>query len=182
MGTLAFHSDTPFNVVRIAILCAPQGTTDFMVDSINVPTVAGASYAVATSASPSDGGSTAGGGAYSNGSQVTVVATAKPGYAFVNWTEGGTVMSSSASYSFTASADRTLGANFSPRLAVTESAPDAIALSWPAPSAGFILQQNSACAPTGWVNVTATVNVVGGQNRVTVSPTVGNRFFRLFHP
>lgn len=127
-------------------------------------------YTVATSASPSDGGSTAGGGTYSNGSQVTVVATANPGYAFVNWREGGVVVSSSASYSFTANADRTLAANFTPRLAITASSPDAILLSWPAPSAGFILQQNSACAPTGWVDVSAPVNVVGGQNRVTISP------------
>src|SRR5262249_11782142 len=42
----------------------------------------------------------------------TVVATAGAGYSFVNWTENATVVSSSASYSFSVSANRNLVANF----------------------------------------------------------------------
>jgi hypothetical protein len=41
-----------------------------------------------------------------------VTATASTGYGFVNWTEGATVVSTDASYAFTANADRTLVANF----------------------------------------------------------------------
>ena len=45
------------------------------------------------------------------GSPVTVVAVANAGYAFVNWTEGGS-RSATASYSFPAGANRSLVANF----------------------------------------------------------------------
>jgi len=69
-------------------------------------------YTISTSASPVAGGGTSGGGTYNSGASVTVVATANAGYKFVNWTEGGAVVSTSASYTFTASANRTLVANF----------------------------------------------------------------------
>lgn len=67
---------------------------------------------IATSASPPGGGSTTGGGVFSMGASVTVVATANPDYVFLNWTEGGAEVSTLASYTFTASASRTLVANF----------------------------------------------------------------------
>jgi hypothetical protein len=70
---------------------------------------------ITTSASPSAGGTTSGGGTVTSGGSVTVVASANAGYNFVNWTEGGAVVSSSASYNFTASANRTLVANFVPK-------------------------------------------------------------------
>ena len=55
---------------------------------------------------------------------VTVTATPSTGYNFVNWTEGATVVSTSASYTFTASGNRTLVANFTqvPTYAITTSA------------------------------------------------------------
>jgi hypothetical protein len=67
---------------------------------------------VTTSASPPEGGSTAGDGDYATGTIVTVVATANPGFAFVNWTDGGTIVSTSPSYDFTADVNRDLIANF----------------------------------------------------------------------
>ncbi|MGD1019973.1 MAG: hypothetical protein ABSA12_11725 [Verrucomicrobiia bacterium] len=70
-------------------------------------------YMIGTGSSPTGGGSTSGGGTVSCGSNVTVTATANACYQFVNWTEGGTVVSTSASYTFTAGANRTLVANFS---------------------------------------------------------------------
>jgi hypothetical protein len=70
------------------------------------------SYTIATSASPSLGGSTGGGGTKVIGTNVTVIATPNSGYRFVNWTEGGGVVSTSASYAFTASVNRTPVANF----------------------------------------------------------------------
>jgi hypothetical protein len=71
------------------------------------------SYTISTSSSPTAGGSTSGGGSYTSGSTVTVTATANSCYSFVNWTENGSEVSTSSSYSFTASANRTLVANFS---------------------------------------------------------------------
>ncbi len=69
-------------------------------------------YTLSTSAFPTAGGTTAGGGTFVSGSSKTVTATANTGYTFANWTENGTVVSALASYTFTLSANRTLVANF----------------------------------------------------------------------
>ena len=70
------------------------------------------SYSVAVSASPSSAGKVAGGGTFASGGSDTVTATANSGYAFTNWTENGTVVSTAASYTFTLTANRNLVANF----------------------------------------------------------------------
>jgi hypothetical protein len=74
-------------------------------------------YAIAVSASPPAGGSASGGGSFPFGTSLAVNATANTGYAFVNWTEGGSEVSSSASYSFSVTGPRTLVANFDRRTA-----------------------------------------------------------------
>ena len=71
-----------------------------------------ASYSINTGANPSNGGSVSGGGSYQQGSSCTVTATATPGYVFINWMEDGTVVSTSATYSFTVTGNRNLVANF----------------------------------------------------------------------
>jgi GH25 family lysozyme M1 (1,4-beta-N-acetylmuramidase) len=78
----------------------------------NFSVVAPPSYAITTSASPPVGGATSGGGTFAAGQSVTVVASPTPGYTFVNWSESGNQVSTSASYTFTASANRNLVANF----------------------------------------------------------------------
>ncbi len=70
-------------------------------------------YTVSTSSSPSGGGTTSGGGSYNYGDAVTVTAAPASGYQFVNWTQGGTTVSTNSSYSFTVTGNRTLTANFS---------------------------------------------------------------------
>ena len=60
-----------------------------------------------------NGGSVSGGGTYEGNTQVTVTATPNSGYHFVRWTENGAEVSTSASYSFILTADRTLTAVFS---------------------------------------------------------------------
>ncbi len=72
------------------------------------------SRTIVASAVPAIGGITSGGGVFANGEPVALTATANAGYHFVNWTEGGVQVSSTASYSFAANADRTLAANFAP--------------------------------------------------------------------
>jgi subtilisin-like proprotein convertase family protein len=69
-------------------------------------------YTVAVSALPVAGGSASGGGTFAAGSSVTVTATANTGYQFANWTEGATVVSGSASYTFPLNGNRALVANF----------------------------------------------------------------------
>ncbi|MBW7871669.1 MAG: T9SS type A sorting domain-containing protein, partial [Flavobacteriia bacterium] len=70
-------------------------------------------YTITTSSNPTAGGNTSGGGTYNYGDTATVSATANAGYTFVNWTEGGTVVSTDEDYSFTVTSSRTLVANFS---------------------------------------------------------------------
>jgi hypothetical protein len=69
-------------------------------------------YNVSVSASPADGGTVSGGGTYSEWSWIAVTATPNSGCSFVNWTEGGTVVSTSATYNFTLTYGRALVANF----------------------------------------------------------------------
>jgi hypothetical protein len=74
---------------------------------------AATTYTIAVTASPSNMGSASGGGTYTEGASVTVSATpASKMYHFVNWTEGKTIVSTDANYTFTATADRNLVANF----------------------------------------------------------------------
>ena len=67
---------------------------------------------VTVSASPVEGGLVAGGGTYMYGEDVTLTATANEGYKFVNWTKGGVEVSTDATYTFTATEDAELVANF----------------------------------------------------------------------
>jgi len=70
-----------------------------------------------------------------------------------------------------------------PVLKVFHSNTNTAIVSWPAPSAGWILQQNTSLAfPAGWSNTTDTVTQAGGQNQIIVGPPTGNRYYRLFHP
>jgi hypothetical protein len=190
MGTLTFSSGSPFNLVRIRVpviqpLPSTGQASDFLVDTFTVQSSGVITYAITTSALPGAGGSTSGAGTYTSGTNVTVVATANPGYAFVNWTENGTPVSTSASYSFMASTNRTLVANFAPlnpKLNILLTAPDKVLLSWSSSLTGYVLQPNLVLGTTNWVNATDIVQVVDGQNQVIVSPLTGNCFYRLFHP
>jgi hypothetical protein len=69
-------------------------------------------YVIAASAAPTAGGSVTGGASYDYGTSVSLVATPATGYDFVNWTEGGTEVSTALTYTFTADKARTLVANF----------------------------------------------------------------------
>ncbi len=61
---------------------------------------------------PSGGGTITGSGVYDLGSEVTLRAEPSPGFEFVNWTEGGNVVSENPTYTFTVTSDRYLEANF----------------------------------------------------------------------
>ncbi|MBK8036067.1 MAG: putative Ig domain-containing protein [Verrucomicrobiaceae bacterium] len=78
----------------------------------NFAVIGGVTRTISTVASPLLGGTTSGGGVVADGSSVTVVATANPGYKFDKWKQNGTTVSTTASYTFTATADRTLTASF----------------------------------------------------------------------
>ncbi|NCD42283.1 MAG: M6 family metalloprotease domain-containing protein [Bacteroidia bacterium] len=70
-------------------------------------------YTITTTAAPSAGGSTSGGGNYLHGSTVNLSASTNSGYSFVNWTESGLLYATNSSVSFTATSNRDFIANFS---------------------------------------------------------------------
>ena len=71
-------------------------------------------YPITVTASPSAGGTVSGGGTFAYGSSRTVTATANTGHTFANWTESGSVVSTSLTYQFTVNSNRDLVANFTP--------------------------------------------------------------------
>lgn len=75
-----------------------------------------AKYTLATVASPAEGGTVSAYPAadeYEEGTEVTLTATEKFGYDFVNWTDAaGTEVSAEAKFKYTVNADETLTANF----------------------------------------------------------------------
>ena len=69
-------------------------------------------YTIEVLANPSGYGVVIGGGSYHQGDSCTVIATANEGYTFVNWTENGSQISKTQSYTFIITGDRSLIANF----------------------------------------------------------------------
>ena len=69
-----------------------------------------------------------------------------------------------------------------PLLRIVATTTNAVVVAWPAPSSGFKLQFNADLNTTNWEDVGQTPTVVGGENQVIVSPSVGNRFYRLRWP
>ena len=98
------------------------------------------------------GGTVSGSGEYSEGTQVTVTATPATGYHFVKWTENGTQVSTSDTYSFTATANRTLTANF----AADAVAPD------PTPSGP------STGDSTGWADILDELENAENGDQITI--------------
>ena len=70
------------------------------------------SFTITVNASPADGGTVTGGGSYDKGSSCTVTAVPNNGYTFDGWYEGSTKVSTSSSYNFTVSSNRTVTAKF----------------------------------------------------------------------
>jgi hypothetical protein len=66
------------------------------------------------------------------------------------------------------------------RIALTSS--NTAIVSWPSPSTGWNLQQNTNLGTTNWTTPSETVNDNGTNRFIVVSPPVGKRFFRLLSP
>jgi len=80
-------------------------------------------YTVTVTANPTAGGTVSGGeGTYFQGQSCTVTATANEGYCFNNWTINGTVVSSSATYTFPVMGNTTIVANFGDPIMITATA------------------------------------------------------------
>ncbi len=69
---------------------------------------------VSTTSSPASGGTASGGGTFGCEFSVAMTAAANSGYAFANWTENGVIINTSSNFTFTASGNHSLVANFVP--------------------------------------------------------------------
>jgi hypothetical protein len=57
-----------------------------------------------------------------------------------------------------------------------------VRLSWSSPSTGFGLQENEVIGTTDWLAVAQVPADDGTNKSVTVSPHIGNKFYRLKYP
>jgi hypothetical protein len=118
------------------------------------PITTGTNVTVNVSANPAAGGTVSGGGTVQAGQSVTVTATPNAGFNFVNWTEGGTAVGTTAALTFTANANRNLVANFSQEATGTNVVVTVSA----SPPAGGTVTGGGTVAPGTEVTVTATAN------------------------
>ena len=93
---------------------------------------------------PVYGGSVNGAGAFADGSTHAVTATANPGYSFIDWRENGIEVSSSTTYAFTLTTNRTLVGNFTatPAIASDIDAPT-LQITQPFSSSAFVTTTNA---------------------------------------
>jgi hypothetical protein len=87
-------------------------TVQWVPNTTQQQSVARQSYSVTVSAVPQQGGSLSGSGSYTEGSAVTVTASAASGYEFVRWIENGAELSTASSYTFYIYTNRSLEAVF----------------------------------------------------------------------
>lgn len=139
-------------------------------------------YTIATAAEPPDGGTTSGGGALTSGTGATLLAIPAEGFQFVDWSEGGSVVSTEPDYLFTVTEDRTLVAHFTPnvpQLRITLPMPGQVVISWVSPLPGWLLEESSGLGSDNWVVSTGPVTVTGDHREVRTVLLAGTHFFRL---
>ncbi len=90
----------------------PAGNYDFYFKKDIMKVYIARNTVVTTTANPAEGGTLTGAGVYNNDEEVTLKATPNTGYNFVNWTKGGTQVSTDATYAFKAAGDVEYVANF----------------------------------------------------------------------
>lgn len=138
--------------------------------SISLPTAvtitAPATYTITTSSNPANGGTTTGGGTFTQGASVTVTATAANGFTFTNWTEGATAVSTNASYQFTAGANRTLVANFAAAIPCTP-----VALTFPGNANGTVSAATGCTAGTFPASIFQFTTAISGGHTFSATST-----------
>lgn len=138
---------------------------------------------VACSASIAEAGSISGDGVYATGSNVQVSAAVSAGYTFRGWKENGNFVSTAENYSFTVTTARTLVADFLELPALQFVPGDEVSpliLCWPVESSGWQLEESSNMIQ--WLPSVRAIQVDGGLNKIHITPSGSNRYFRLAHP
>jgi hypothetical protein len=67
-----------------------------------------------------------------------------------------------------------------PTLSIFRTTTNTVAVTWPSPSTGWTLQQNTnSINSVNWSNVTTGITDDGATKTLIVNPAAGNRFYRL---
>jgi len=110
--TLSGFDSSSVGIVTVTVSYTEGNITKTATFDVTIVEPVLIAYRISVSADPTEGGTVTGGGYYEQNASVTVTATANEHYSFVRWMEGSTEVSTSASYTFTATAHRTLVAVF----------------------------------------------------------------------
>jgi hypothetical protein len=70
-----------------------------------------------------------------------------------------------------------------PLLSISRTTTNTVVVSWPSPSTGWTLQQNTnSISSVNWSNAPGTIQDNGTTKTLIVNPPTGNRYYRLFKP
>jgi hypothetical protein len=95
------------------------------------------------------------------------------------WRDGTAATDAGAAYLFSIAEQMPEAPNLSIRLTTTNT----VVVTWPSPSTGWTLQENSnGVASVNWSNVTSGIQDDGTNKSLVVNPPTGSRFYRLFKP
>ena len=94
------HDDTPIHENLLHIVDT-LSTDEMVTYTLVYDVVLIETYEITAAANSDEWGTVTGGGTYEEGTTCTLTATPAEGYAFVNWTKDGEVVSTEATYSFT---------------------------------------------------------------------------------
>jgi M6 family metalloprotease-like protein len=153
--TITSNLNSPTTYIAFTIEGDLYQYDNWYIDDVTIQNAGSQSFSITTSSNPVAGGTTSGGGNFLTGQSVVVVATPALNWNFLNWTENGNVVSNETSYSFTASANRVLVANFSMNQVTVSTASN---------------------PPSGGSTTGSGTYAVGSQVSVTASPATGYEF------
>lgn len=174
---LTLYSDNEFTEAWVAennkkVSSADKEATDWYLseqENGNAETHTPNTYSITVNSSPSTGGrvwiqgADNSSGTYDEGTTVTVMAAANSGYRFVRWMgEDGTTVSTSATYTFDATADQTLTAVF-----------ERISTGGGGGGGSSSYQINTSTTSNGTVTVTPTSAKSGTKVTITATPDEG---------
>lgn len=117
---VGFDSNNSGGTGYVAMYCLPYKSTDVFSTSapstFSIDCNPNTQYNVIMLINDTDMGSVSGEGAYTSCTDVTLTATPKDGYRFVNWTVGGVEVSKDAVYTFSITENLSIQANFAPNV------------------------------------------------------------------
>lgn len=144
-------NDIPVKILHAEILGAAAGnyTLSLWDAPVSTANVFSAMYSLTLLPIPTEGGSVSGYGNYGNGFLVTIKATPNQGFAFVNWTDQTTEISTEETFTFQMpDQDVTLVANFTPISNIVEQQEAAKIAMFPNPASKYVHIRSEAIIQT----------------------------------